>query len=341
MKTIFLTLLSLNLYFVSAQHHGHSHETKPSNAREIWGDFEENQLIKKKIVDWRQTPIADKILKRGKLKKGYEYVDSIDLFSIVYDSDGLMVTGFMVAPKRSDQYPCVIYNRGGNRDFGQLLVGTALVYFGKIAANGYVVIGSNYRGNSNSEGQEEFGGKDVDDVLNLVPALGQIKKADTSRIGLLGVSRGGMMTYLAMKKSCQFKAAIVIGGLSDLQIMKEQRPEMESHVFAQLIPNYKDSMPSVIYARSANQWASELCKTTNLLILHGDKDKRCHPSMAQELHESLKKNNFPHQYYAYKKGNHGLRSYQEHMFESIHQWLDKYVKNGKQFDETTSKIVVK
>ena len=341
MKTIFLTLFSLNLLAVFAQHHDHTHEKKPSNAREIWGDFEENQLIKKKEVDWRQTPIAGKIMKRGKLKKGYEFVDSIDVFSIVYESDGLMVTGFMVTPKKSDQYPCVIYNRGGNRDFGQLLVGTALVYFGKIAAQGYVVIGSNYRGNSNSEGQEEFGGKDVNDVLNLVPALAQIKKADTSRIGLLGVSRGGMMTYLAMKKSCQFKAAIVIGGLSDLQIMKEQRPDMESHVFAQLIPNYTDSIPSAIHSRSANQWVNKFCKTTNLLILHGDQDERCHPSMAQTLHESLKNINFPHQYYAYKKGNHGLRSYQEHMFESIYQWLDKYVKNGNEFDETTAKIVLK
>ena len=46
---------------------------------------------------------------------------------------------------------------------GQLLVATALTKMGVIAAQGYVVIASNYRGNSNSEGKEEFGGSDVND----------------------------------------------------------------------------------------------------------------------------------------------------------------------------------
>ena len=39
-----------------------------------------------------------------------------------------------------------------------------------------LLIASNYRGNSNSEGKEEFGGADVNDVLNLIPALSQIEE---------------------------------------------------------------------------------------------------------------------------------------------------------------------
>ena len=33
----------------------------------------------------------------------------------------------------------------------------------------YVVVGSHYRGNKGSEGKEEFGGSDVNDVINLIP----------------------------------------------------------------------------------------------------------------------------------------------------------------------------
>ncbi|UKN01774.1 prolyl oligopeptidase family serine peptidase [Paracrocinitomix mangrovi] len=339
MKSTFLLAISLSLPIFSNAQHNHSHEQKPSNAREVWGDFEKDELIKTKLVDWTQTPIAGHVLKNGTPKKGFEFVDSIDIYSVVYDSDGFMVTGFMAVPKRQSKYPCVIFNRGGNRDFGQLLVGTALTHFGRIAAEGYVVIGSNYRGNSNSEGKEEFGGSDVNDVLNLVPALGQIEMADTSRIGLLGISRGGMMNYLAMKESCQFKAAIVVGALSDLNVMKEKRPDMESHVFAELIPNYNDSTEFALNARSANEWVNELCVDTKLLMLHGDKDDRCHPDMARDLHQKLSKINFPHTYISYKKGNHGLSSYQDEMYESIHMWLDKYVKNDQDFDEVPHLVV--
>jgi len=73
----------------------------------------------------------------------------------------------MAKPKETGNYPCVIYNRGGNRDFGGLLVAHGAITLGKLAKEGYVVIASQYRGNGGSEGQEEFGGKDVNDLFIL------------------------------------------------------------------------------------------------------------------------------------------------------------------------------
>ena len=67
----------------------HTHETKPSTARADWGDFENDELIKTTPIDYRNTPIGKKILKKGKLRKGFEYVDSLDIQSMVYESDGL------------------------------------------------------------------------------------------------------------------------------------------------------------------------------------------------------------------------------------------------------------
>ena len=72
-----------------------------------------------------------------------------------------------------------------------------------------MVVASQYRGNDGGEGMEEFGGADVNDIFNLIPVLDQNPKADTSRIGMEGTSRGGMMTYLCLKRSCRFKAAVV------------------------------------------------------------------------------------------------------------------------------------
>ena len=47
------------------------------------------------------------------------------------------------------------------------------------------MIASNYRGSPGSEGQEEFGGADVNDVLNLLPLIDSLKdEIDPARIGM-------------------------------------------------------------------------------------------------------------------------------------------------------------
>ena len=284
-------------------------------------------------IDYRTTPIAKKILKKGKLRKGFEYVDQIEIHRLVYDSDGLMVTGFMVKPKTKGNYPCIIYNRGGNRDMGSLLVGTAVVYMGKIAAAGFIVIASNYRGNSNSEGKEEFGGSDVNDVLNLIPALSHVNGADTSRIGMFGISRGGMMTYMATKNNPQIKAVAVVGGMSNLFTMKRNRPDMESDVYSALIPNYENDAENQLTKRSAVFWSHELPKSTKFLFLHGTKDQSVSIEEPRELHEKFEENNIDHVYIEYKGDNHGIRKNAEHASTQINNWFLKYVKNDTNFEE--------
>ena len=88
---------------------------------------------------------------------------------MVYESDGLMVTGFVVKPKAKGNYPCIIYNRGGNRDMGSLLVYTAAIYMGKIASAGFVVIASITAEIQIAKGKKNL--EACDDVLNLIPVL--------------------------------------------------------------------------------------------------------------------------------------------------------------------------
>lgn len=331
-KHLFIAIvIILNLLSVNAQH---THETKPSTAREDWGEFTKGELIKIEPIDYRNTPIGKKILKKGKLKKGFEYVDQIKIDRLVYDSDGLMVTGFVVQPKEKGNYPCIIYNRGGNRDMGSLLVGTAVVYMGKIAAAGFVVIASNYRGNSNSEGKEEFGGSDVNDVLNLIPALGQIEGADTSRIGMFGISRGGMMSYMATRNNPQIKAVAVVGGMSNLFTMKRNRPDMESHVYSALIPNYEDDSENQLENRSAVFWADELPRSTKFLLLHGTNDEAVSIEEPRELHNKFLEHNINHVFIEYNGDNHGIRKNAEHASNQINTWFLKYVKDGTEFEES-------
>lgn len=176
------------------------------------------------------------------LKKRYPFYDSLTnataLQQFTYVSDGLKVKGFVAQPTASSKYPVIIYCRGGNREFGQL---NAFEWFfmRQMAAWGYVVVGSQYRGCCGSEGRDEFGGADVHDVLNLLPALNQILNADTARIGIWGWSRGGMMVYQALKASKRFKAAVVGAGAANLyNNITARKDSFEHYVYAQLIPDY-------------------------------------------------------------------------------------------------------
>jgi dipeptidyl aminopeptidase/acylaminoacyl peptidase len=95
------------------------------------------------------------------------------------------------------------------------------------------VIASCYREN------DEFGGKNINDVLNLTKTVKELKKGDSERIEIFGWSRGGMMTYLALKKSDVIKTAVIGNGPTDLAQLIIERPKMETEVCALLIPNYE------------------------------------------------------------------------------------------------------
>ena len=256
-----------------------------------------------------------------------ENLSQLNFYKISYLSDGLQVTGYLVEPKKEGKYPCIISNRGGNRDFGQWSE-TGLVFFlGTMASWDYVVIASQYRGNDGGEGVEEFGGKDVNDVLNLVSTLKEVPKADTNRIGIQGGSRGGMMTYLALKESCAFKAASVTAGAANSFANIKSRPEMETHVYSELIPNYWENKEAELKARSAVYWADEMCKTTPLLIMHGSADWRVLPEESMELVEKLYKVKHPTRFILFEGADHGIREFRTDMFYEMKRHFDYYVRD--------------
>ncbi len=91
--------------------------------------------------------------------------------------------------------------------------------------------------NGNYRENDEFGGAEINEVLNLTETIKEIEKADSNCIGMFGWSRGGMMTYLALSKSDKIKTAIIGNGVSDLFETAKSRPRMETNVFAECIPN--------------------------------------------------------------------------------------------------------
>lgn len=239
------------------------------------------KLLSKVPVNLSQTPAWKAISENDSLKPAYKHLQTLEFYNITYQSDSLEVAGMLVEPKAEGKYPVVIFNRGGNRTLDALSAKTLIMYTSKLAAQGYVVIGSNYRD------KDEFGGADVNDVLNLVPTLTYLPKANRKRIGMFGWSRGGMMTYLALKNSRQIKTAVVGNGPSDLFGIIADRPEMETGVMAQCIPNYATHKQAELEKRSALYWPEQLNPKSSLLILCGSFDTRVNPQQSEKMATKL------------------------------------------------------
>ncbi|WP_299431455.1 prolyl oligopeptidase family serine peptidase [uncultured Aquimarina sp.] len=282
-----------------------------------------------KIIEKERLILSDSTI--AKIHKAdstmIKTLKEIEFFRITYLSDSLKIKGFIAKPIRAGSFPCIISNRGGTGDFGQWNETGVGFFLGKLASWGYIVVASQYRGNSGSEGKEEVGGKDLNDVLNLVPTLDEIDNADTSRIGIEGASRGGMMTYLALKETCQFKAAVVLAGAANAFKALENRPEFEKHVYEKFIPNYRKNKEKELTARSAVFWADKMCKTTPLLIMHGSSDWRVQASESLELVSKLYEYKHPVRYILFEGADHGIREFRKEFFAQTKSFFDFYVKD--------------
>jgi dipeptidyl aminopeptidase/acylaminoacyl peptidase len=242
-----------------------------------------------------------------------------DIYKIKYLSDSLEVVGFVVKPAEINRkYPVIIFNRGGNREFGK--IGEKLFkYFSFLASRGYVVVASQYRGNDGGEGREEFGGGDVNDVLNLFPLIGSLPFTDPDKVVMLGYSRGGMMTCLAIKNGAPIKAAAVVGGISDLLLACENRPRMKRMLEKELIGTDREEY----LKRSAASWPEKL--TAPLLILHGSEDWRSNVAQATGLAAKLDSLGYEYRLEVFDGGDHGLNTHRPQRNKLIFDWFAQHL----------------
>lgn len=249
----------------------------------------------------------------------------IECWAITYRSDGLEVAGYVLRTRGADPrpLPAIIFNRGGNRDFGRLVF-TDLVEFAGWAEQGFLVLASQYRGSGRSGGQDEFGGADVHDVLNLFPVARSFG-ADMGNVFMAGASRGGMMTYLALKAGAAVNAAAVIGGVADLAQLARDRPEM-GDLLRELVPGFEQHAEELMRSRSALDFAERL--GAPLLILHGGADPRVPPGQALALAQRLQREGKSFELVLYADDGHALERNFEDSQRRLLGWFKDHLKGG-------------
>jgi len=263
-----------------------------------------------------------------------------DILDFTYASDGLHVPGLLIRPKEpgTRKWPAIIFNRGGNgelgsiRDNGQPCRGmntscldVADLYL--LAKAGFVVIASDYRYQGATVKRDEWGGVEVDDVVNLVPALKSLDFVDPERIYMLGLSRGGTMTYLAIKRGVPIKAAAVIGGVTDVKAWVDSRPEMNLvngnpfiDGFRNIWPDFEHRAEEGYRARSAVYWADQI--NVPVLILHSRTDRMVPVTQAIRMAEALQEKNKVFALHIYERDGHPLPKNRDDRNRMVIDWFN-------------------
>jgi len=239
-------------------------------------------------------------------------------------SDGLRVVGFVWKPKNISgrKLPLVIVNRGGNPNLATL---TPQSFFYPYVTNGFVVIGSQYRGADGGEGRDEFGGADVNDVLNLIPLARSLGYVDMNNVFMHGVSRGGMQTFLALKKGLPVNAVAVVGALADLTAAAKERPGVADRVWSRLMPGYAEKKAELQRERSAVHFADRI--NVPVMILHGGADWRSDAgSQSLALASALQSLGKTYELHIYEGDDHPINLNRLDREQRIVKWFKKYMR---------------
>ncbi len=242
---------------------------------------------------------------------------------IIYSSDGLDVNGYLAYPlnaeKTNRKYPLIIWNRGGSRKDGMIDEFLAKGIFGEIASWGYVVLASQYRR------EDEFGGNDVNDILNLFPVAENIIFCDANNIGMEGWSRGGMMTYRVLSLTDNVKCAVIISGLADLFRSEENNDELANVYFKLFGTEDEGEYISRKKKRSAVQFADRISKDSKILLIHGKEDDKVSHKDSVDMYKLLEKNGVVCELKLIENGDHYLRKSRKEISEFRKKWFDRYL----------------
>jgi len=158
-----------------------------------------------------------------------EHGAEVHMDFVQYPSGEDLIPGYVFTPvgmNEGQRRPVVLLAHGGfherfNVEWFPLITG--------LVKRGYVVIFPEYRG-SRGYGENlyrnDYGVTDTDDILAMAAYVAKKPFADRGRMAIIGESRGGMATLLAIEKEPKtFKTAVDVVGLTDFVAYMAYKPE--------------------------------------------------------------------------------------------------------------------
>ena len=278
-----------------------------------------NQTVESKKDIYRFEDYAnDEVFDIEKVSLNDNLAEKCNTYKFTYLSDGYKIKAYISIPISAinSQKPakCLMYNRGGNVNIGLLDDSTTANI---CSTCDRIVIATQYRGAGGSEGKDEFGGKDLNDVIKLIDLCEKnFTFIDMDDFCVAGVSRGGMMTYMSARQDNRIKRIISVSGVSDLAQAYNAREDMRT-LLNNSIGYAPQDNPAEYEKRSAICWYDEI--KMPVLIIHSTQDEMVPYEQAEKIYNKLK-NSTECRMVTHNDNVHGLHSED---FKTITEWLNK------------------
>jgi dipeptidyl aminopeptidase/acylaminoacyl peptidase len=251
--------------------------------------------------------------------------------------DGLELDAILVHPPQkpsSDGSPMVMMIHGGPEShYSNGWMSSYSRPAQALASQGYLVAYPNYRGSTgrgvafSKMGQNDYAAAEFNDIVDAKQHLVELGLADPDKTGITGGSYGGYASmWAASALSEHFAAAVAFVGISD-QISKFGTTD---------IPNEMYNVHSRAWPWEDWEWMLKRSPVyhadkvrTPLLIMHGAKDPRVHPSQSLEMYRYVKvRTDTPVRLVYYPDEGHGNRNTaaQYDYALRLDRWMNHYLK---------------
>lgn len=247
------------------------------------------------------------------------------IYVFTYPSDGLKIKGLISFVPEPQNHPLLVYLRGGNRTFGVVNPGSDFICF-----EHYTVISTMYRGGV-SEGIDEFGGADVNDVKNLLSYIPELENKlglsfQNPKTFLLGASRGGMQMFLALARfpelQTQFSKIVSLSGMLDMRQCIAFRQDMEEMFIEDFGLEKGVNEDEWINKRDPLLAAPQIIPQLPILIIQGTDDNRVSLEEGYHMVSSLQMAGNNAAYWEIEGAKHCLGNIEDRM-AFIFKWFEE------------------
>lgn len=292
------------------------------------------------VTQGHRQPPEVSVLEVGDRRRGWRPVSRLnaalsrhdldEVARLTWDAaDGLQIEGLLVMPRdrrAGEPLPLVVLVHGGPTGCWSYHFPSGFPHAHLLAGSGYAVLLPNPRG-SCGRGQEfaravigDLGGAEMDDILAGVDACVRRGIVDEGRIGIMGASHGGFIAAWAVTQTDRFAASVAIACVSDYVSLHYTSDigRLDEILFDGAgLADYLERSP-VAHAAGC---------TTPTLILHGELDRSCPPSQAQELYQALVAAGAETELVMYPREGHGFleREHQLDLWRRVRAWFDRHL----------------
>jgi dipeptidyl aminopeptidase/acylaminoacyl peptidase len=251
--------------------------------------------------------------------------------------DGLDLEAILVHPQQKPPrggYPLVMMIHGGPEShYSNGWMSGYSRPAQSLASQGYLVAYPNYRGSTgrgvafSKMGQHDYAAAEFDDIVDAKQHLVELGLADAGKTGITGGSYGGYASmWAASALSEHFAAAVAFVGISD-QISKFGTTDIPNEMYNVHARAWPWEDWDWMLKRSPVYHADKV--RTPLLIMHGAKDPRVHPSQSLEMYRHVKvRTDTPVRLVYYPGEGHGNRNTaaQYDYGLRLERWMNHYLK---------------